>query len=90
MLLIKNGKLITMAGIYEQTGDILIENGKISRVGNVDPVPADCEVIDAAGRVVTPGLVDAHCHIGLWGTASSAEMDGIPVQLFPDSAELTL
>ena len=31
-----------MAGIYEQTGDILIENGKISRVGNVDPVPADC------------------------------------------------
>ena len=54
-----------MAGIYEQTGDILIENGKISRVGNVDPVPADCEVIDAAGRVVTPGLVDAHCHIGL-------------------------
>ena len=65
-----------MAGIYEQTGDILIENGKISRVGNVDPVPADCEVIDAAGRVVTPGLVDAHCHIGLWGTASSAEMDG--------------
>ena len=76
MLLIKNGKLITMAGIYEQTGDILIENGKISRVGNVDPVPADCEVIDAAGRVVTPGLVDAHCHIGLWGTASSAEMDG--------------
>lgn len=33
-------------------------------------------MIDAAGRVVTPGLVDAHCHIGLWGTASSAEMDG--------------
>ena len=77
MLLIKNGKLITMAGIYEQTGDILIENGKISRVGNVDPVPADCEVIDAAGRVVTPGLVDAHCHIGLWGTASSAAAEGV-------------
>ena len=80
-----------MAGIYEQTGDILIENGKISRVGNVDPVPADCEVIDAAGRVVTPGLVDAHCHISgeppvprKW-----TEMK-IPVQLFPDSAELTL
>ena len=76
MLLIKNGKLITMAGIYEQTGDILVENGKISQVGKIDSVPADCEVIDAAGRIVTPGLVDAHCHIGLWGTASSAEMDG--------------
>lgn len=81
-----------MAGIYEQTGDILIENGKISRVGNVDPVPADCEVIDAAGRVVTPGLVDAHCHIGLWEPPVPrkwTEMK-IPVQLFPDSAELTL
>ena len=34
LLLIKNGTLITMTGIYKQTGDILIENGKISRIGN--------------------------------------------------------
>ena len=88
MLLIKNGKLITMAGIYEQTGDILIENGKISRVGNVDPVPADCEVIDAAGRVVTPGLVDAHS--GEPPVPRKWTEMKIPVQLFPDSAELTL
>ena len=32
MLLIKNGNLITMAGIYEQTGDILIDDGKIVKV----------------------------------------------------------
>ena len=76
MLLIKNGKLITMAGIYEQTGDILIENGKISQIGTVGAVPADCKVIDAAGRLVTPGLIDAHCHIGLLGINSPAEVDG--------------
>ena len=76
MLLIKNGTLITMTGSYKQTGDILIENGKISRIGNDLPVSEGCKVIDAAGKVVTPGLVDAHCHIGLWGTVSSAEMDG--------------
>lgn len=76
MLLIKNGKLITMAGIYEQTGDILIENGKISQIGTLGAVPADCKVIDAAGRLVTPGLIDAHCHIGLLGINSPAEVDG--------------
>lgn len=76
LLLIKNGNLITMAGIYEQTGDILIDDGKILKVGNVGDVPESCEVIDAAGRMVTPGLVEAHCHMGLWGTACQEEMDG--------------
>lgn len=76
MLLIKNGNLITMAGLYEQTGDILIDDGKIVKVGQVGPVPESCEIIDAAGRTVTPGLVEAHCHMGLWGTACQEEMDG--------------
>lgn len=76
MLLIKNGNLITMAGIYEQMGDILIDDGKIVKVGQVGEVPDSCEVIDAAGRTVTPGLVEAHCHMGLWGTACQEEMDG--------------
>ena len=55
MLLIKNGNLITMAGMYEQTGDILIDDGKIVKVGQVGEVPEDCQIIDAAGRTVTPG-----------------------------------
>ena len=76
MLLIKNGNLITMAGMYEQTGDILIDDGKIVKVGQVGAVPEDCQIIDAAGRTVTPGLVDPHCHAGLWGTACREEMDG--------------
>lgn len=65
-----------MAGIYEQAGDILIDDGKIVKVGNVGEVPDSCEIIDAAGRTVTPGLVEAHCHMGLWGTACQEEMDG--------------
>ena len=74
MLLIKNGNLITMAGMYEQTGDILIDDGKIVKVGQVGEVPEDCQIIDAAGRTVTPGLVDPHCHAGLWGTACREEI----------------
>ena len=65
-----------MAGLYEQTGDILIDDGKIVKVGQVGEVPENCEMIDAAGRTVTPGLVEAHCHMGLWGTACQEEMDG--------------
>ena len=53
MLLIKNGNLITMAGMYEQTGDILIDDGKIVKVGQVGEVPEDCQIIDAAGRTPT-------------------------------------
>ena len=60
LLLIKNGNLITMAGLYEQTGDILIDDGKIVKVGQVGEVPENCEMIDAAGRTVTQGLVEAH------------------------------
>ena len=76
MILIKNGKLITMAGLYEQTGDILIKDGKIAQVGTNLEAPPECRVIDAAGRTVTPGLIESHCHMGLFGTAAAEEIDG--------------
>jgi len=66
MLLIKNGYVKTMAGKDIENGCILIsDDGKIVDVGTNIDAPADCEVIDAEGRLVTPGCVDAHCHIGL-------------------------
>lgn len=66
MLLIKNGYLKTMAGPDLENGSVLIgDDGKILAVGqNLDATEA-CTVIDAKGRLVTPGCVDAHCHIGL-------------------------
>lgn len=76
MILIKNGKLATMAGIYEEYGDILIENGKIAQVGHIEDIPEGCRVIDAAKRYVTPGLIESHCHMGVYGTAASEEIDG--------------
>lgn len=66
MLLIKNGYLKTMAGPDIPNGEILIDdNGWISAVGQDLQVPEGTTVIDAGGRLVTPGCVDAHCHIGL-------------------------
>ena len=65
MILIKNGHVKTMAGPDLECGDVLLENGKIKAVGENLTAPEGCTVIDAEGRLVTPGFVDAHCHIGL-------------------------
>ena len=66
MLLIKNGYVKTMAGEDIQNGCVLIgDDGKIAEVGANIAAPENCTVVDAEGRLVTPGCVDAHCHIGL-------------------------
>ena len=66
MLLIKNGHIMTMAGREFTNGSVLIgDNGKITAVGEALEAPEGAPVIDAQGRLVTPGCVDAHCHIGL-------------------------
>ena len=65
MLLIKNGYIKTMSGPDIPNGCILIENGKIVALGEDLAIPENAQVIDAGGRLVTPGCIDAHCHIGL-------------------------
>jgi len=66
MILIKNGLLKTMAGADIENGCVLVgDDGKILAVGENLAAPTGAEVIDAEGRLVTPGCVDAHCHIGL-------------------------
>ena len=70
MLLITNGHIKTMAGPELENGELLIgDDGKIISVGECVNAPAGCEIIDARGRLVTPGLVEAHCHIGLHNEA---------------------
>ncbi|MCR4711249.1 MAG: amidohydrolase [Clostridia bacterium] len=68
MKAIVNGRVKTMAGPEYEKGTVLFENGKICAVGAAEEitVPADAEVIDAGGRLVMPGFVDAHSHLGLW------------------------
>jgi imidazolonepropionase-like amidohydrolase len=66
MLAIINGLVKTMSGEDLENGQVLIEQGKIKAVGTNLEIPDDAEIIDAAGLLVTPGLVDGHCHIGMW------------------------
>lgn len=70
MLLIKNGHVKTMAGPELENGSILIGgDGRIVTVAESVEAPVGCSVIDAGGRLVTPGLVEAHCHLGLHNEA---------------------
>lgn len=77
MILIKNANVYTMdeQGLIEN-GYVLIDGDKISSVGSMNDVPnVDAEVIDADGKSVTPGFIEAHSHHGMWEDSLSFEGD---------------
>lgn len=63
--LIKNATVLTIThGIHKNT-DILVENGMIEKVGKGISAPANITEIDATGKFVMPGIIDAHSHVAL-------------------------
>ncbi len=60
-LVIKNGRVINPATKFDEIADVLIEDGKIKEIGT-DLEAGDASVYDAAGKIVTPGLIDLHVH----------------------------
>lgn len=70
--LFKNGMLYDGSSSAPQQGDLLIEDNKIVAVGGVINEQAD-EVIDAAGMMVCPGLIDAHSHNDFFYDREDAE-----------------
>ena len=70
-ILICGGRILTMAGKVLPRGCVLVENGKITAVAEqIDPGagPAGTqkpEILDASGCWVMPGLIEAHCHLGI-------------------------
>lgn len=76
MKLIKHGRIITMAGEQYTDGCILFDH-KIRFVGkekDLPSLPVEQE-IDARGQFVLPGLVDAHCHVGMFEDSLGFEGD---------------
>ena len=71
--LIKNGKIITMSGESYENGCILFDD-KILYVGEYCEQAAD-KIIDAEGKYVLPGLIDAHCHVGMFEDSMGFEGD---------------
>ena len=92
MLLIKNGRVLTMAqgptpdhavdraradSLSGEPLDILCRDGKIERIAPDIGLPesAEVQVLDASGCLVTPGLIDAHCHVGITEEKKGIEGD---------------
>ncbi len=74
-ILIQNGKVV-----LPQSGgkwNILIEDGKIKEIGEQVNISENAEIIDAQGRFIFPGFIDAHTHMGIpiRGTASADDFD---------------
>lgn len=69
MLLIRNAYIKPITGPDIPNGCLLAEDGRITAVAAHIDAPEGCTVIDAGGRLLTPGCVEAHCHIGLTTSA---------------------
>jgi len=73
-MLIKNATIYTMTDTGIENGDILIQDGKIAKVGK-DLSSPGAEVIDASGLVALPGLVETHSHLGGFNASMPEDMD---------------
>ncbi len=61
-VLIRNATVMTAVGGTLENTDILIQNGKIAKIGKDLKASANANIIDASGKYVTPGIVDCHSH----------------------------
>jgi imidazolonepropionase-like amidohydrolase len=81
LLVIVGGRVVPVAGPPFEDGVVLVAGGRIEAAGRDLRVPEGAERVDARGKVVLPGLVDAHVHVGV-----HSEGDGWAGQ---DTNELT-
>jgi imidazolonepropionase-like amidohydrolase len=65
MIAIINGEIYTMAGNIIKKGIILIDKGIIKDLGSDIEIADDAEIIDASGKIIIPGMIDAHTHLGI-------------------------
>ncbi len=62
-LLIKGGRVIDPAQNLDDILDVAINGGKIATVAKDIPSQETRQVVDAADKIITPGLIDVHCHV---------------------------
>ena len=75
--LIKDATVLDGIGGEISGGDVLLVDGKVAEIGQDLPAPDGATVIDAAGKWVTPGIIDNHSHLGVYPSPSvSAHGDG--------------
>jgi imidazolonepropionase-like amidohydrolase len=76
-LVIRHATILTGTGTRLNDTDIVVVDGKIQTIGANATAPAGARIIEAAGRWVTPGLIDVHSHLGVYASPGvNAHSDG--------------
>jgi imidazolonepropionase-like amidohydrolase len=71
-VLIRNATIMTAANGTLENTDILVQNGKISKIGKALKASSNAQVIDGSGKFITPGIVDCHSHTMIDGGVNEA------------------
>lgn len=96
-MIIKNAKIYTMNDEIIESGALLIEDGKIKKIikdGDIEKAIEDnfnlagSRVIDAKGHILLPGIIDAHCHLGMIEDSMGFEGDDVNEMTDPITPEL--
>jgi len=66
-ILIKNGTIVPVCGKTIKNGDLLIQNGKILKIGTDIKTPSDAVIIDSSGKYVYPGIIALMTAVGVTG-----------------------
>jgi imidazolonepropionase-like amidohydrolase len=72
---VRGGTILTANKGTIEKGTLVVRDGKIAAIGTDVTIPAEAEIIDATGKFVSPGIIDAHSHIA----ADSINEGGTPV-----------
>lgn len=86
--LIRDATVLDGLGGELSDADVLLQDGRIAAVGQNLTAPEGAAIVDASGRFVTPGIIDAHSHLGVYPSPSiDATSDGNELTQ-PNTAEV--
>ena len=81
-------RVLPVEGEPFDNGVVLLENGKVLALGPGLAVPDGAERVEVAGKVIAPGLIDAHAHVGVWEEAEGWAGDDVNEMTDPVTAHV--
>src|SRR6478609_9923336 len=84
-VVIQNATVMTVTHGTIQHGSVWIHNGKIAGVGATVNAPSGAKIIDAAGKFVTPGIIDPHSHSAIGDDINEATSPVTPSMMMIDA-----